>query len=76
MKFKSNKFLAVIGLLRLVLREKVVKFEQNQLVFVTGGRYVPPHLRSMNMPNLSQPPPGHPNVQMPPQGKNNFLLFL
>ncbi|GFS05376.1 hypothetical protein ElyMa_001198300 [Elysia marginata] len=35
-----------------------------------GGRYVPPHLRGMNMPNLSQPPPGHPNVQMPPQGND------
>ena len=26
-----------------------------------NGRYVPPHLRGGGMPNLSQPPPGHPN---------------
>ncbi|XP_055869294.1 putative ATP-dependent RNA helicase Pl10 isoform X2 [Biomphalaria glabrata] len=32
-----------------------------------GGRYVPPHLRG-GMPNLSQPPPGHPNASLPQQG--------
>uniref|UniRef100_A0A0B7AP21 RNA helicase n=1 Tax=Arion vulgaris TaxID=1028688 RepID=A0A0B7AP21_9EUPU len=33
-----------------------------------GGRYVPPHLRGGGLPNLSQPPPGHPNAPLPPQG--------
>ncbi|CAL1545337.1 unnamed protein product, partial [Lymnaea stagnalis] len=33
-----------------------------------GGRYVPPHLRGGGMPNLSQPPPGHPIASLPPQG--------
>ncbi|CAG5127828.1 unnamed protein product, partial [Candidula unifasciata] len=34
--------------------------------FVCGSRYVPPQLRGM--PNLSQPPPGHPIVPMLFQG--------
>ncbi|BFZ06180.1 hypothetical protein BsWGS_09216 [Bradybaena similaris] len=33
-----------------------------------GSRYVPPHLRGGEMPNLSQPPPGHPNASLPPEG--------
>ncbi|BFZ06183.1 hypothetical protein BsWGS_09218 [Bradybaena similaris] len=35
-----------------------------------GSRYVPPHLRGGEMPNLSQPPPGHPNASLPPEGND------
>ncbi|CAG5136037.1 unnamed protein product [Candidula unifasciata] len=35
-----------------------------------GSRYVPPHQRGGEMPNLSQPPPGHPNASVPPEGND------